>query len=126
MTMDGHGCAEPVAFSGRRGFEEKRHATFPYIWAALVGAALSFPAHAQQPPCGERSVFLRIFFQNYGEVPVMRGLISQDAMLEILASPKGTFSVMVTRPNGVMCAVFSGQELQNVTPEPPVGPQVDQ
>jgi hypothetical protein len=78
------------------------------ITAAAVVTALSLPAMAQTV-CGERTKFLRHLSSGYSEAPVAMGLVSNGSILEVLASKKGSWTIIVTRPDGTSCVVAAGE-----------------
>ena len=83
--------------------------------AALV-AAHPAPARAQaQTVCGERTKFLEHLGKSYAESPVAMGLASNGSILEVLASEKGTWTIIITMPNGVSCVVASGEAWEEVS-----------
>ncbi len=77
--------------------------------ALLIVLFASFPAFAQQRPCAARDAALTKLSQNYGENPVALGLTSEGNVLEVLASDNGTWTIIVTTPQGMSCGVASGQ-----------------
>ena len=79
---------------------------------------LAVPAQAQSV-CAPRSEVLGHLAKGYAEVPVARGLSSTGAVLEVLASPAGTWSVILTMPNGISCLTAAGKDWES----PKAGPQ---
>ena len=85
--------------------------------ALLFGAVLaSFswqPAHAQNI-FGERDDILNTLSKRYHEVPVSMGLSGNGGLVEILASKKGSWTIIVTRPSGVACVVSTGESWERL------------
>ena len=87
---------------------------------AVFSAGLLFTAHAQaqQAPagmvCGERSKFLAHLGKNYKEVPAAMGVTASGRVLEVLTSSDGTWTIIMTHPNGVTCLVSAGQAWENI------------
>lgn len=84
---------------------------------ALIGLMLiSFPAQAQpqKPPCADRLVFLNHLFATYKEVPVAMGLTANGGLLEVVATESGSWTIIVTQPNGPTCGVASGVAWQQI------------
>ena len=79
----------------------------------LIVLFASFPAIAQQVPCAEREATLRKLAKNYGENQVALGLTSDGNVLEVLASDNGTWTIIVTTPQGRSCGVASGEAWSN-------------
>lgn len=78
--------------------------------AALIVLFASVPALAQQQgPCTERTAALTKLSVDYGESPVAIGLTSDGNVLEVLASERGTWTILVTTPQGMTSGVASGE-----------------
>ena len=58
------------------------------------------PAHAQQA-CGERATFMDKLEKSYAEHPIAMGLTNKGAVLEVFASKSGSWTFLVTMPDGV-------------------------
>jgi hypothetical protein len=81
------------------------------IRAAAVLCLIAAPAMAQQRTvCMERPAFLAGYLATYGETPVVGGLSGQqgEAIMEILASPEGTWTLIETDANGISCRIGAG------------------
>jgi len=82
--------------------------------AAMIGAQ---PAAAQTgspgPQCGAREAVLDRLSAKYDEEPVSIGVTATGSLLEVLASPEGTWTIIVTVPNGPTCLVSSGDGWHN-------------
>ena len=94
-------------------------ATFPL----LLGAAmlLAQPAAAQSN-CGPRDAVVERLSQAYDETRQSIGLAANNMVVETWASlDSGTWTVTVTRPDGVTCLVASGDNFQLVEDLPPEG-----
>ena len=80
------------------------------ILAALVVIGFTLPASAQQVPCGKRGNVLKQLSAGHSEAPAATGLTSTGSMLEVLTSPAGgSWTVIMTMPNGVSCLVAAGE-----------------
>ena len=79
--------------------------------AAILGAAfialLATPVGAQTV-CGERAKFIEMLGSKYLEQPVSMGLTSTGAVIEVLTSPKGSWSILLTYPTGSTCMIAAG------------------
>ncbi len=79
------------------------------LGALLIGwSAFSSPAQAQAM-CGERGAIVASLEKTYSEAPVSVGLASNGAIIEIFASPTGTFTIILTQPNGLTCVMAAGE-----------------
>ena len=90
------------------------------LTAALTAIGFSTSASAQTV-CGARSKFLANLGDRYAEAPTALGLASNGSVLEVLTSKKGSWTIIVTAPNGTTCMVASGQSWE-MLPQPVVDP----
>ena len=91
----------------------------PIAFTAMVlaGASLvSAPADAQtaRPVCGERTEILKRLEQRHDETPQALGLSADGGVLEILVSPEGGWTILVTYPKRPTCVVAVGQAWQTL------------
>ncbi len=90
---------------------------------ALLGAALvalyAVPSGAQAV-CGDRAKLINLLGKNYSEQPQAMGLTSAGAVIEVLTSPDGTWSILLTYPAGPTCMVAAGEKWEAV-PLPAAG-----
>lgn len=62
--------------------------------------------------CAKRDSVVKRLATQYSEQLVVRGLQSKNALMEIFASEEsGTFTVLITTPQGVSCVVSAGTDL---------------
>ena len=89
------------------------------IAAALGAAFLSAPiaAVAQGAPCAPRDVVLETLKKKYGERPVALGVTLSGALVEVLASEAGKWTIIVTAPGGPTCMVASGEGWRQIPAE---------
>ena len=76
--------------------------------AAILGSTPSV-AFAQTV-CGPRTAVLERLKSLYDEVPVSVGLGNDGGVVEVVASRAGTFSIVVTRPDGLSCLLATGRD----------------
>ena len=87
---------------------------FSFIFAPAMMALWASPVQAQQqPPCANRTEFLNHLSSNYKEAPVAMGLTANGGLLEVVASEDGSWTIIVTMPNGMSCGVASGMSWEN-------------
>ena len=86
----------------------KRIFTLAFV---LGAAALAPPVQAQgMPPCFSRDSLVENLADSYDESLTGAGLRSPQQLLELWTSPEtGTFTIFITRPDGVSCLLASGQ-----------------
>lgn len=79
--------------------------------SALMLAATK--GQAQTRTCAPHDRVIAHLAENYSETRHMLGLAANDMVVELFASPdSGTWTITVTRPDGVTCLVASGTDAQ--------------
>ena len=90
-----------------------RYATI--LLSALFVGWLSVPSVAEaQIVCGERSTLAEALEKRHSELPVSMGLSSSGAMIEVFASPNGSWTIIMTQPSGLSCLVASGESWEDL------------
>jgi hypothetical protein len=89
--------AAPIAFSAM---------------ALLGGVLVSQPAEAASKVCGERAKILAQLEQKHEETPRALGLSADGGVLEVLVSPDGGWTMLVTYPSKPTCVIAVGQAWQ--------------
>jgi len=79
--------------------------------AALILAGS--PA-AAQTLCGTRDNVLKQLAFEYQEAPVGIGLASNGAVVELLTSTSGSWTLLITTPRGPTCLMGTGEAWQTV------------
>jgi len=72
-------------------------------------------ASEAQTPCEKRADTVVQLQKRYRDYRVFAG----GVLLEAFASPSGTFSILVTRPNGIRCLIAAGHGWTAVKPKLP-------
>ncbi len=88
----------------------------PIAFAALAllgGSLVSAPAQAAQL-CGDRGEILKRLEQGHEERRRALGLSADGGVLEILVSPKGGWTMLVTYPKRPTCVVAVGEAWQTL------------
>ena len=81
------------------------------ILALALVAAFAAPA-VEAANCAQRDAVVKRLETKYSEKLIARGLQSKTALMELFGSPDtGTFTVLITNPNGVSCGVGAGTHL---------------
>jgi hypothetical protein len=68
--------------------------------------------NAQQSNCGPHSQMVETLKDKYSEETRAIGFLPDGQVMQILSSPKGTFTVLIVSPTGTACMVISGEELE--------------
>jgi len=94
------------------------------ILAGILATTMVTTSSAMaQMVCSERAKFLKHLGDGYSEAPVSMGLASNGSVLEVLASQKGTWTIILTMPNGTSCVVASGEAWEIVDQKLALGPK---
>ena len=91
--------------------------------AALLAAALLVPASSQaQTHCAERNIVTERLTLNYGEQFFGGGLRNSESIFEVwMSAEKGTWTIIMTTPNGQACVMAAGTDWREALPETPAG-----
>ena len=81
-----------------------------------VAGALAFvaPSVSAQTVCGERAEFLKYLGTKHNEAPTAMGMTRSGQLIEVLSSRKGSFTIIVTNPQGRSCMVAAGDAWEAV------------
>lgn len=95
--------------------------------ALLIGLLLSLAWHAtanaQGVGCGKHDTIVAALKSNYQEERRAIALAATAGVVELYVSPAGTWSMVVTTPNGITCIAAAGKAWQALKPVAPVGPE---
>jgi hypothetical protein len=87
------------------------------ILAALL-AAFSLPASAQSN-CAPVAALAEYLAEKYREAPVASGVTEKGLLAQVYASPEGTWTLVVIRPDSIGCIALMGEGWQQATPRAP-------
>lgn len=91
------------------------------VAAILLATTPIADAQTRSKACGDRSKVIERLADKYGETLQSLGLHHNNGVLEVYASEDtGSWTILITRPDGVACLVASGQmwEAQTVPLRP--------
>jgi len=74
------------------------------LWFAWANGAMA----QQQLPCGERANFVTNLADKYDEHPISMALVMGGSLAEIFASSHGSWTLLITTPEGMTCMYLSG------------------
>ncbi len=91
--------------------------------AVLLTVAFTVPAAAQsQMACADRAVVTERLTKNYGETFSGGGLRNSESIFEVWASDEsGTWTIIMTMPNGQSCVMAAGTDWRKGLPQTPAG-----
>ncbi|MBA3326141.1 MAG: hypothetical protein H0T41_13030 [Rhodobacteraceae bacterium] len=84
-----------------------------------LGLALAAPqpAPAQTRACAERAQVVERLAERYGETLQSMGMHANNGLLEVYVSgPGGTWTILVTSPDGTACLIAAGQMWEGGAP----------
>jgi hypothetical protein len=96
-----------------RRFTEVVLSTLLLILAAVILA----PAVHAQAVCGSHQSISETLKKSYSEAPASMGLTTGGGMVEVYVSPEGSWTLVVTQPNGTSCLIAVGQDWETL-PQP--------
>lgn len=86
----------------------------------LIALLSTTPAVAMQ--CGKRDTVTITLAERYGESRRAIGLAQNGVMMELYAAPSGSWTITITRPDGITCLVAAGDNFQSLAEAlPPPG-----
>ena len=86
--------------------------TIPRCSALLLAvAAVPFliSSASAQARCGPRDKIVKALGENFKEAPIGIGITEPGQVVELFASSSGTWTMVVTAPNGTSCLVAAGE-----------------
>ena len=88
-----------------------------FLLATLLAAS---PAAALQ--CGSRDAVTVTLAERYGEVRQALGLAQNGVVMELYAAETGSWTILITRPDGMACLLAAGEDFQSLSEAlPPPG-----
>ncbi len=88
--------------------------TFSLIIVGMLWFAAAPQADAQTV-CGERGDILDRLVQEFAETPRAVGLSEDGALVEVMVSPSGGWTILVTYPKRPTCVVATGESWEALT-----------
>ncbi|MXQ12529.1 hypothetical protein [Microvirga makkahensis] len=88
------------------------------VLSVLGCSLLLIPAESSaqaQASCGPRHELVKLLADRYKEDPVGIGLSQPGQVLEVFASQAGTWSMVMTMPDGKACLIAAGDNWEMVT-----------
>jgi len=82
----------------------------PFVAISILGALATFgPSSANaQAQCGPREQLVKLLAEQYKEDPVGIGLAQPGQVVEVFASSSGSWTMVMTMPNGKACLIATG------------------
>lgn len=87
------------------------------FFIALIGASvtalLATPASATENVCGKRDDIVSRLENGYQEFNSAMGMSTNGGLVELFTSENGTWTLMLTQPDGVSCLIAAGQNWES-------------
>lgn len=81
------------------------------MFAALTAALLhSEYARAQGMPCAPREQLVQVLTSEHKEQQEGQGLAPNGTIVELFVSPAGSWTILLSRPDGVSCIAAGGTD----------------
>ena len=71
-------------------------------------------ASAVEIQCASHKQMVGLLSKKYSENPVAMGTVNTDRYMQIFVSPKGTWTVLVTKTDGEACIVAAGNNWEKL------------
>lgn len=88
------------------------------VLVGIVALVSSFKAEARSARCGHHSEVTQFLKEKYHETRVGMGLINAGQMMELYISERGTWTMLITRPDGVTCFGPVGKSWTHIKAKP--------
>jgi hypothetical protein len=89
-----------------------RLAALVLVCGSLGSVLVSGPAQAAPKLCGDRHQILERLEQAHEETPQALGLSGDGGVIEVLVSPEGGWTMLITYPRRPTCVVATGEAWQ--------------
>lgn len=83
------------------------------LGALLLGLVLVSTAKAQQM-CGRTEAIVAAISDGFGEKPRAFGIIAADRIMQVYVGESGSWTIMVSRLDGVSCLIASGKDWEDI------------
>ncbi len=84
------------------------------VLALLTSVASGGGSVHAQSNCETRTSLIAKLDKGFGEQPIAIGLASTGNILEVLISTDGTWTILVTSPDGLTCIAAAGEHWQTL------------
>lgn len=81
--------------------------------SAAIMAILATPASSEENVCGKRDDIVSRLEQGYQEFNSAMGMSTNGSLVELFTSDNGTWTLMLTQPDGVSCLIAAGQNWES-------------
>lgn len=82
--------------------------------ALVIASWLAAPTALAQSVCSSHKMVAENLQKGYAETPVSMGVTVGGAVIEVFASPDGSWTLVITQPNGVTCLIAAGKDWETL------------
>ncbi len=107
----------PQSFAGSPWAAKAMLGGYVVVLAMLTLVAFGYGSAYAQTNCDVRKSLIAKLDTGFDEQPIAVGLASTGNVVELLVSSDGTWTIMVTKPNGIACIAAVGEEWQELEAE---------
>lgn len=86
---------------------------FAVCLAVLYAVASAAPA-AAQPVCMPHEDLTSALLEDHEEQPVSMGVDLRGIIVEVFAAPSGSWTLVVTKPDGISCLLATGEHWETL------------
>lgn len=88
------------------------------LLAAVFAGSWTLPATAEQQAlsCANRADMVELLARRFGEAPRAVGLANPSAVIEVFTSRAGTWTILLSKPDGASCIVSAGSNWEENPP----------
>ena len=104
--------AIPITPQTRRSRLARLIGPLAFTVLVLLGSAAASDAVQAATVCGDRDEILKKLEQRHEETPSALGLSADGGVLELLVSPEGGWTILMTYPKRPTCVVAVGEAWQ--------------
>lgn len=81
--------------------------------AASFAAGLATPAAGEENVCGKRDEIVSRLENGYQEFNSAMGMSTNGGLVELFTSKNGTWTLMLTQPDGISCLIAAGENWES-------------
>ncbi|MGQ0683494.1 hypothetical protein [Bradyrhizobium sp.] len=89
------------------------------VFTAIALTVIFTSTAASAGPCASRPDFVAFLKDNFGELETGYGLSNRGHLVEMFVSPDGSWSILLSQPDGRSCLVDAGEAWIVMSPAGP-------
>ncbi len=89
------------------------HRPIAIMFAATLIVWSTLGTAQAEPVCGMHRQLIEALQSSHSETPQAMGVTAEGALIQVMVSPAGGWTILVTVPKGPSCIVATGQDWQS-------------